>query len=79
MGTFSREKRIFCPEDCKSSGCPGHTVRVEINTCSDLMFFQPDISESRKFAFNSVEWKTLKEILSGWGDSGFDLLTNPQP
>lgn len=74
MGTLKMEKTYNHYEDCRQSGCFGHTLSVKINTVSDTLEIIPDIKFPKQYLMlEPNQWKAIKEILKGWDYGNFDL------
>ena len=73
MATWEREIEYRCDNDCKSSGCPSHKMKVEIQTTADILTIYPSLGQEKHICFDMNRWAALKTVLQDWDYSGFDL------
>ena len=71
MANLKNEKEYSCFDDCKQSGCPGHKMKLTIQTCSECLMVYRD--DEFWFGADPSEWKTLKLLLQELDYGQFDL------
>lgn len=56
------KKKIFCDNDCMQSGCPGHIIKLEIETTSSSAQYIKD--DKLIFSMDSNEGIALFDLLN---------------
>ena len=64
MGTWKRECGFKCSEDCRRTGCPGHTLKLSYQTTAEVGRVEHD--GVLLYSFDPQSWKAMKNMIDSF-------------
>jgi hypothetical protein len=61
MATIEQEIEYKCFDDCRQWGCPGHKIKITIQTVSEALIVYRD--DTFLFGADPNEWRAIKRAI----------------
>lgn len=65
MRTRGEERNVTCFNDCRQEGCPGHVIRTDYYSTSDII--EVFLDGKVEYRFDPNQWKAAFRSAWAWG------------